>query len=76
MKKLKSFLPKALYILGWLGVLLGIIRLIEGLTGGIFTSSSMLNYAAGVLGTLGSALLYMTAARVIELLEKRDDDKT
>ena len=73
MKKLKSFLPKALYILGWLGVLMGMIRLIEGFTEGYFTSSSMLNYAAGVLGTLGSALLYMAAARVIELLEKRDD---
>ena len=73
MKKLKSFLPKALYILGWLGVLLGLIRLIEGFTGGNFTSSSMLNYTAAVLGTLGSALLYMAAARVIELLEKQDD---
>ena len=32
----------------------------------------MLNYFSAVLGTFGTALLYMAAARVIELLEKPD----
>lgn len=71
MEGLKKILPKALYALGWLGVLIGIIRFIEGFTEGYFTSS-MLNYFSAVLGTFGTALLYMAAARVIELLEKPD----
>lgn len=72
MQKLKKFLPKALYMLGWLGVLMGIIRFIEGFTEGYFPSSNMLNYFSAVLGAFGAALLYMAAARVIELLEKPD----
>ena len=71
MERLKKILPKALYVLGWLGVLMGIIRFVEGFTEGYFTSS-MLNYFSAVLGTFGTALLYMAAARVIELLEKPD----
>lgn len=72
MEGLKKILPKALYVLGWLGVLIGIIRFVEGFTEGYFPSSNMLNYFSAVLDTFGTALLYMAAARVIELLEKPD----
>lgn len=71
MEELKKILPKALYVLGWLGVLMGVVRFAEGFTGGYF-ASNMLNYFSAVLGTFGTALLYMAAARVIELLEKPD----
>ena len=34
----------------------------------------MLNYGAAAVTTCGTGLLYMAAARVIELLEKRDNE--
>ncbi len=77
MEKLKSFLPKALYLLGWLMILLAPVRLLSILImaarGYILSGSDWLNYGAAAVTTCGSGLLYMAAARVIELLEKRDD---
>lgn len=77
MKKLKSFLPKALYILGWLMILLAPVRFLSvfimAARGYMLSGSDWLNYGAAVITTCGTGLLYMAAARVIELLEKRDD---
>ena len=81
MEKLKPLLPKALYILGELVILLAPIRFLASLSiaarGHMLSVSEWewLNYAAAAISTCGSGLLYMAAARVVELLEKRDDDE-
>lgn len=79
MEKLKPFLPKSLYILGWLMILLAPVRflsiLIMGARGYMLSGADWLNYGAAAITTCGTGLLYMAAARVIELLEKRDGDQ-
>ena len=79
MKKLKSLLPKALYILGWITVLLAPVRFVPIFIiqdRGYAMVSDWLNYGAAAISTCGSGLLYMAAARVVELLEKRDNKET
>ena len=80
MEKLKPLLPQALYVLGWLMILLAPVRVFSGLSLGdrenMVSVSEWLNYAAAAISTCGSGLLYMAAARVVELLEKRDNDET
>ena len=80
MEKLKPLLPKALYILGWLMILLAPVRLLSipimAARGYMLSGADWLNYGAAAISTCGSGLLYMAAARVIELLEKRDNDET
>ena len=80
MEKLKPLLPKALYILGWLMILLAPVRFFSGLSiaarGHMVSISEWLNYGAAAISTCGSGLLYMAAARVVELLEKRDNKET
>lgn len=79
MKNLKRFLPRALYILGWLTILLALIRLgapfVIAARGWGLNRTDLLNYGAAAVTTCGTGLLYMAAARVVELLEKQDDDQ-
>ena len=79
MKNLKRFLPRALYILGWLTILLAPIRLsapfVMAARGYLVNGTDWLNYGAAAITTCGTGLLYMAAARVVELLEKRDGNQ-
>ncbi len=80
MKKVRKLLPKLLYIIGVLVVLLAPIRFaaifVIAARGYMLEISDWVNYTAAAITTCGSGLLYMAAARVIELLEKRDDGET
>lgn len=76
MQKLKEYLPKVLYVLGWLVILLAPVRFASAFVmaarGYVLNVSEWLNYGAAAITTCGTGLLYMAAARVIELLEKSD----
>ncbi|MBD5160890.1 MAG: hypothetical protein HDT14_02490 [Oscillibacter sp.] len=79
MEKVRELLPKLLYIIGVLVVLLAPIRFasifVMAARGYMLDVSDWLNYGAAAITTCGSGLLYMAAARVIELLERRDGDQ-
>ena len=78
MKRVKKHLPKALYIVGGLVILLAPIQVLSILViaarGYLLDISDVLNYGAAAVTTCGTGLLYMAAARVIELLEKLDNE--
>lgn len=79
MEKVKERLPKLLYIIGVLVILLAPVRFaavfVMAARGYVLQISDWVNYIAAAITTCGSGLLYMAAARVIELLEKRDDSE-